>query len=160
MPTKDNYRLRSYFEYKMYLCITVSAKYNSFICGLAFKLCNPFRKSSLGSLLQITLTKTFANCQEEEIFAYYSMRGVVMLAFLFCVKVMVKVSPIQAMKVHGDVHARVLIFTASRGRVVSPTLGRLCSRESPDAHFTGDLIELREQSEHQVAKKKSTSRNP
>ena len=48
----------------------------------------------------------------------------------------VKVSPLQAMKAHGDVDARVHIFTATalgRGRVASPTPGRLY----PGTHFMG-----------------------
>ena len=45
----------------------------------------------------------------------------------------VKVSPLQAMEAHGDVDARVHIFTAmalGRGRMASPTLGRLYPRRN------------------------------
>ena len=50
------------------------------------------------------------------------------------------VSPLQAMKAHGDVDARVHIFTAmalGRGRVASPMLGRLYPGKAPGTHFVG-----------------------
>ena len=53
---------------------------------------------------------------------------------------LIKVSPLQAMKAHGDVDARVHIFTAKalgRGRVASPRLGHLYPGEIPGTHFIG-----------------------
>ena len=55
--------------------------------------------------------------------------------------VKVKVSPLQAMKTHGGVDARVHIYTATtlgRGRVDSPTLGRLDPPGNPAELFIGD----------------------
>ena len=49
-------------------------------------------------------------------------------------EVKVKISPLQAMKAHGDVDTRVhiFIFTAlGWGRVASPTLGHLYPRGNP-----------------------------
>ena len=50
------------------------------------------------------------------------------------VKMKSEVSPLQAMKSHVDVDARVHIYTATaqgRGRVASPTFGRLYPRGKP-----------------------------
>ena len=54
-----------------------------------------------------------------------------MSLLLLSTKVKVKISPLQAMKAHGDVNASVNIYTdmaLGRGRLASPTLGRLYRR--------------------------------
>ena len=60
------------------------------------------------------------------------------------------------MKAHGDMDARVHILTATalgRGRVASPTLGRLYPRESPRYSFYRRLSGPQDQSGHEGAKK-------
>ena len=73
--------------------------------------------------------------------------------------VKVKISPLQATKVHGDVDTRVHIFAAtalSGGRVASPTLGRLYLWYS----FYRRLSELQDQSGHGVKKNLHLLRHP
>ena len=60
------------------------------------------------------------------------------------------------MKTHGDVDARVHIFTATalgRRRVASPTLGRLYPEESPRYSFYRRLSGPQDQSGHEGAQK-------
>ena len=60
----------------------------------------------------------------------------------------VKVSPLQAMKAHGDVDARVHIYTATplgRGRVASPMLGHLYPWRKPQYSFYIRLSEFQDQ---------------
>ena len=55
------------------------------------------------------------------------------LNFKWLLKVKVPVSPLQTMKAHRNVDTRIHIFAVSalgRGRVVSPTLGRLYRRKA------------------------------
>ena len=71
-------------------------------------------------------------------------------------KVKVKVIPLQAIKVHGDVDARVHINTATalrRGRVVSPTLGCLRPQGKPRYSFYRRLSGPLGQFEHEGMKK-------
>ena len=67
-----------------------------------------------------------------------------------------KVSPLQTMKSTGDVDARVDICIATalrRGRVDSPTLGRLYPGESPRFSFYKRLSGPQDQSGHEGVKK-------
>ena len=64
----------------------------------------------------------------------------------------VKVSPLQVMKGHGrvDVMAHIYIATAlGGGRMASPTLGRLYSRENPRYSFYRRLSGPQDQSGHE-----------
>ena len=85
-----------------------------------------------------------------------ALRGALDISLIGVGHVKVKVSPLQALKAHGDVDARVHIFTATalgRGRVASPTLGCLYPRESPQYSFYRRLSGPQDQSEHEGAKK-------
>ena len=67
-----------------------------------------------------------------------------------------KVSPLQAIKAHGHVDARVHIctdMTLRRGRVASPTIGRLYSEESSRYSFFRCLSGPQDQSGHEGIKK-------
>ena len=67
-----------------------------------------------------------------------------------------KVFPLQAMKAHGDVDARVHIFTAKAlgwGRVASPMLGRLYTGEIPRYSFYRRMSGPQGQFGHEVVKK-------
>ena len=67
-----------------------------------------------------------------------------------------KVSPLQAMKAHGVVDARVHIFTATAlgwGRVASPTLGHLYPEEIPRYSFYWRLSGPQGQSGREGVKK-------
>ena len=60
------------------------------------------------------------------------------------------------MKAHGDVDARVHTFTATaleRGRVASPTLGRLYPRGKPPVLIYRRLSGPQDQSGHEGSKK-------
>ena len=60
---------------------------------------------------------------------------------------MVGLSPLQTTKTHGDVDARIHIYTAmalGRGRVASPTRGHPYPRgKTPVLNFIGGLVDLR-----------------
>ena len=71
----------------------------------------------------------------------------------------VKVSPLQAMKAHGDLDARVHIYTATAlggCSMASPTLGHLYPGGKPRYSFYRRLSGSQNQSGHQGVKKIST----
>ena len=76
----------------------------------------------------------------------------------------VKVSPLQGLKAHGDVDARVHIYTATalgRGRVASSTLGRFYPGESPPGtHFTGGSVDPSTSLDTKELRKSSYSPTP